>query len=121
MKRILGIFLLVGLAFGLQSFYAGIHSHLLIKANEQFVLGGNKHGQFKVKAQNKLDVAFDVAERYADGRVVVLTTLKKGDVVKHTFAANVTALFINRSDKQAEADVHITGDVGLDMTYSAPQ
>ena len=99
----------------------GIHSHTSIKAGQQFVLGGQQRGAFRVKARNSGPVPLGVAERRADGILQERGRLEPGQRAELAFAAGSAALVRNLGDRQAEIDVVISGDAsfGMGMTYEA--
>ena len=93
----------------------GIHSHTSIKAGEQFVLGGQQRGAFRVKARNSGPVPVSVAERRADGTLAELGRLEPGQRAELAFAAGSAALVRNLGERQAEIDVVISGDASFKM------
>ena len=96
-----------------------IHSHTSIKAGEQFVLGGQQRGAFRVKARNSGPVPVSVAERRADGALEERGRLEPGQRAELAFAAGSAALVRNLGERQAEIDVVISGDASykMGMTY----
>ena len=96
-----------------------IRSHTRIKAGEQFVLGGEQRGAFRVKARNSGPVPVSVAERRADGTVQERGRLEPGQRAVLAFAAGSAALVRNLGEREAELDVVISGDAsfGMGMTY----
>jgi len=96
-----------------------IHSHTSIKVGQQFVLSGQQHGAFRVKARNSGSVPVSVAERRADGALQERGRLEPGQRAELAFAAGSAALVRNLGEREAEIDVVITGDAsfGMGMTY----
>ncbi len=92
-----------------------IHSHTSIKAGEQFVLGGQQRGAFRVKARNSGPVPVSVAERRADGALEERGRLEPGQRAELAFAAGSAALVRNLGERQAVLDFRITGDVSFNM------
>lgn len=93
----------------------GITSHTSIKAGEQFVLGGQQRGAFRVKARNSGPVPVSVAERRADGALQERGRLEPGQRADLAFAAGSAALVRNLGERQAELDVVISGDASFKM------
>lgn len=81
-----------------------IISHIYTKVGEQFVLGGQQRGAFRVKARNSGPVLVSVAERRPGGTVEERGRLEPGQR---------TALVRNLGDRQAELDFEITSDASL--------
>ena len=96
-----------------------IHSHTTIKAGEQFVLGGQQRGAFRVKARNSGPVPVSVAERRADGGLQERGRLDPGQRAELAFAAGSAALVRNLGERPAEMDFVVSGDVsfGMGMGY----
>lgn len=96
-----------------------IHSHTSIKVGQQFVLGGQQRGAFRVKARNSGSVPVSVAERRADGALQERGRLEPGQRAELAFAAGSAALVRNLGEREAKIDVVITGDAsfGMGMTY----
>ena len=96
-----------------------IHSHTSIKAGQQFVLGGEQRGAFRVTARNSGPVPISVAERRADGTLTELGRLEPGQRAELAFAAGSAALVRNLGERQAEIDVVISGAASykMGMTY----
>ena len=97
----------------------GIHSHTSIKAGQQFVLGGQQRGAFRVAARNSGPVPISVAERRPDGTLTELGRLEPGQRAELTFAAGSAALVRNLGERQAGIDVVISGAASykMGMTY----
>ena len=92
-----------------------IHSVTTIKVGQQFVLGGQQHGAFRVKARNSGPVPVSVAERRADGTLTELGRLEPGQRAELAFAAGSTALVRNLGAHDAELTVVISGDASFKM------
>ena len=92
-----------------------IHSHTSIKVGQQFVLGGQQRGAFRVKARNSGPVPVSVAERRADGTLQERGRLEPGQRATLAFEAGSAALVRNLGDSQAEIDVVISGDASFKM------
>lgn len=99
-----------------------LHSHLLIDAGKQFLLGGGQPGAFTVRGQNVGPVPVDVREEPRSGPAIGRGTLAPGATARLKFAAGATARLINRGTKQAVLELDVTGDTGqLRMTYEPAQ
>ncbi len=101
--------LLPVLAFG------PITSHTYIKVGEQFVLGGQQRGAFRVKVRNSGPVPVSVAERRPGGTIEERGRLEPGQRAVLAFGAGSAALVRNLGDRQAELDVEITRDASFSM------
>ena len=99
----------------------GIHSHVTIKAGEQFVLGGQQRGAFRVAAKNVGAVPVEIRERPQGGGTFGKATLAPGQSGALKFAAGSTAVLLNPSRQPANLTLSITGDTRLGMTYEPVQ
>ncbi|MDO7851961.1 hypothetical protein [Hymenobacter convexus] len=114
--RLVGLVLSVSLP--LLSLAGTIHSHLLIEAGKQFILGGGQPGAFRVVAHNVGPVPVEIRERPRGGGIFGKTTLAPGQRGVLRFAEGSTAVLLNPSPKQAELDLTVSGDTKqLAMTY----
>ena len=101
----------------LTSAYRGnVHSDLYIEPGKQFVLGGGQRGAFKVAARNVGKVSVEVKERPASGALQSKATLKPGQSATLRFAAGSAAVLVNTTSTQANLDLSITGEPGLNMS-----
>jgi hypothetical protein len=99
-----------------------VHSHLLIEAGKQFILGGGQPGSFTVVGQNNGPVAVEVLERPLGGPTLWRARLEPGQRARLKFGPGITALVRNTSARQAVLDVDVFNGQGLTMTYeSAPR
>jgi len=94
-----------------------IRSNVGVPARQEFVLGDNGHGAFKVEAKNTGDVPVEVSERYRNGSSSEGQVLQPGEEAILRFAANSAAILRNDNDQDALVKVKITGDTGLNMGY----
>ena len=92
-----------------------IHSVTTIKVGQQFVLGGQQHWAFRVKARNSGPVPVSVADRRADGTLTELGRLEPGQRAELAFAAGSAALVRNLGARDAELTVVISGDASFKM------
>ncbi|NML65612.1 hypothetical protein HHL22_10380 [Hymenobacter sp. RP-2-7] len=92
-----------------------IFSQTFIDAGQQFVLGGQQRGAFRVAAHNTGPVPVSVAERQADGKVQERGRLEPGQRVALAFGAGSAALVRNLGERQAVLDFRISGDASVSM------
>ncbi|MDQ2773009.1 MAG: hypothetical protein M3Y54_21195 [Bacteroidota bacterium] len=92
-----------------------IHSVTFIKAGQQFVLGGQQRGAFRVKARNSGPVSVSVAERRANGVLEERGRLEPGQRAELAFAAGSAALVRNLGEREAKMDFVVKGDVSVSM------
>jgi hypothetical protein len=110
--------LTVAVLLPLLSFAGTIHSHLLIEAGKQFILGGGQPGAFRVVAHNVGPVPVEIRERPRGGGIFGKITLAPGQRGVLRFADGSTAVLLNPSPKQAVLDLTVSGDTKqLAMTY----
>ncbi|MDQ2795135.1 MAG: hypothetical protein M3Y12_14180 [Bacteroidota bacterium] len=95
----------------------GIHSHLLIEAGNQFVLGGDQVGPFRVSARNPGRVPVLFLERSQQGAVVQRGRLGPGQSVQFRLAAGAELLVRNLGRARAELDLDLKGANGSKMVY----
>lgn len=96
----------------------GIHSHLLIDAGKQFVLGGDQVGPFRVSARNSGRVPVLFLERADDKSVPVQRgRLEPGQSAQLRFGAGAAVLVRNLGRERAELDVNIKGPSNSRMIY----
>lgn len=96
--------------------WGNVHSDLFIEPGQQFVLGGNQRGAFKVAARNVGKVAVEVKERPANGALFSKANLKPGQQATLRFAAGSAAVLVNATGTKANLDLRITGEAGLTMS-----
>jgi hypothetical protein len=88
---------------------SGIHSQLFLKPNEQFILGGDQRGAFRVAAHNTGPVPVEVRERRRSGELRALAVLQPKQKARLAFEAGATALLRNTGQQQAVLALHVTG------------
>ncbi|MEM7657105.1 MAG: hypothetical protein AAF399_13305 [Bacteroidota bacterium] len=94
-----------------------IHSNLNIPAGQEFVLGGNGNGRFKVELNNTGQPEVEVLEDFASGKVVTIGKLAPNAKSKRRFSSGSAAILRNPTDQDALVKVRITGDLRLGMVY----
>jgi len=93
-------------------------SNTIIKPNDSFVLGNNKHGAFKVKLKNVSKNNIEVYHAPIAGGKHSSQKVKPNESATVKVDRN-TALIINNTSKDtASVDLKVTGDTGLSMGYS---
>ena len=98
-----------------------IHSVTFIPPNQQFILGGEQRGAFKVVANNIGPVPVEIRERPQGGSIFGKAVLEPGQKGTLRFLAGSTAVVLNPSRKEAKLDFVITGDTNLGMTCEPVQ
>lgn len=96
-----------------------IRSNVGIPAQQEFVLGANRHQAFKVKAQNTGSVSVEVSDRFGNGSSTLSQVLEPGEEAEIRFTQNSAAILKNDNPSEAMIKVKITGDTGLNMGYEA--
>ena len=94
-----------------------IHSHLLLDAGKQFVLGGDQAGAFRTQARNTGPGPVLVLERLPNGTVLERGRLEPGKAAQLNFQAGSAVLVRNLGDKRAELDGDIKGANTSRMDY----
>ncbi len=92
-------------------------SNTIIKANESFVLGNNRHGSFKVKLRNVSTSNLDVYMAPVDGGIYSRQQVKPDETVSVHVESNTAIVIENATDKTASVDLKVSGDTGLSMGY----
>lgn len=114
---LLTVLLALGLLATLASGYGNIHSHLLIPPGQQFILGGDQPGAFRVRGRNVGPVLVEVRERQRNGQLLYRAALPPGERATLSFAPGSTALLRNASERKAVLDLDISGRSPGRMTY----
>ena len=118
MRNFLLLLLLITALLAAHAATSGIHSHLLIDAGKQFVLGGDQIGPFRVSARNSGRMPLLLLERADDKSVPVQRgRLEPGQSAQLRFAAGAAVLVRNLGRERAELDVDIKGPSNSRMTY----
>ena len=118
MRNFLLLLLFITALLAAHAAATGIHSHLLIDAGKQFVLGGGQVGPFRVSARNSGRVPVLFLERADDQSAAVERgRLEPGQSAQLRFAAGAAVLVRNLGRERAEVDVDIKGPSNSRMTY----
>ncbi|MEO0895884.1 MAG: hypothetical protein AAFY71_05770 [Bacteroidota bacterium] len=97
----------------------GIKSNLTVPAKQQFVLGGEQKGAFKVKYENTGDETVTLKEISDTGKEIQSLKVEPGENGTVNFQKSSKALVINEQGQKARLKVKITGDTNkLGMKYT---
>jgi hypothetical protein len=81
------------------------------------MLGENEQAAFTAEAQNLGDVPVTIG-RWSGSEVKPLAELAPGGVAAQRYDRGQTAVFVNRSDREASLFVAVRGDTELGMRYT---
>ena len=84
-----------------------LHSQLFLAPAEQFLLGGNQEGSFKLDAYNAGKVPVSLSEQLPGGTWQPIAELQPGARTEHRFGAGAAARVRNLS-ATAPGEVHLT-------------
>ena len=93
-------------------------SNTIIKPNDSFVLGNNKHGSFKVKLKNVSRNNLEVFHALINGGKHSSQKVKPNESATVKVDRNTALVISNTSEDTASVDLKVTGDIGLSMGYS---
>jgi hypothetical protein len=101
------------------SFYScrSLSSVTSIKANDAFILGNNKHGDFEVKLKNISNQDLELWETPIDGGRHSALIVKPKQTVKVKVDKNTALRVNNNSGEEASVELLVKGDLGLSMGY----
>lgn len=94
-----------------------LHSTTTIQANDAFILGNNKHGQFSASVTNVSTSPLTVWQYPIDGGRHSPLTLQPAANVKLKVGKNTALRIENSSDKSVDVKLDVKGDIGLSMGY----
>lgn len=94
-----------------------LHSTTTIQANDAFILGNNKHGQFYASVTNVSTSPLTVWQYPIDGGRHSPLTLQPAANVKLKVGKNTALRIENSSDKSVDVKLDVKGDIGLSMGY----
>ena len=94
-----------------------LKSTTYIKANEAFVLGNNKHGEFHVKLKNASSNILELWEAPIDGGRHSQLIIKPNETIKVKVEKNTALRINNNNTKEAKIELFVKGDTGLSMGY----
>jgi hypothetical protein len=110
------------LAFALLIFvvacgFGSLHSTTTIKPKDQFILGNNEHGKFKVRLTNNSGQNLEVYHAPIKGGKHSGQTVKPNETVNVKIDKNTALIIDNASADTVTVSLKVTGDVGLSMGY----
>ena len=117
MRNFLLLLLLITSLLAAHAATRNTHSHLLIDAGKQFVLGGDQVGPLRVSARNSGRVPVLFLERPKQGPAVERGRLEPGQAVRLSFASGVAVLVRNLGRERAELDLDLKAPRGSQMVY----
>jgi hypothetical protein len=88
-----------------------------IKANDAFILGNNKHGEFYVKLKNISATNLELWKAPIDGGQHSPLTVKPNETVRVSVEKNTALKIENKMNNQATVELLVKGDTGLSMGY----
>ena len=111
------IFTLALAAMGFVLGSCSLRSTTYIKANEQFQLGNNNHGRFRVKLRNTSAQDIEIYRAPITGGRHSGQSVKPGETVGVRVEANTALVIVNPSAQEASVQLTVHGDTGLAMNY----
>ncbi len=94
-----------------------LKSTTYIKPNDQFILGNNKHGSFRVKLENISKKPIEIYLAPIDGGTHSPQTLAVNQIVNVKVSANTAVVISNMTSDTAAVSLKVNGDTGLSMQY----
>ncbi|TAD98954.1 MAG: hypothetical protein EAZ97_10065, partial [Bacteroidetes bacterium] len=96
---------------------ATLNSNTSIQPNENFILGNNKHGSFKVNLKNVSKQELQVYLAPIDGGKHSPQNVKPSQTINVKVDANTALFIVNKSSDTVSVKLKVTGDLGLSMGY----
>ncbi|MEQ1623721.1 MAG: hypothetical protein ABL870_03465, partial [Sediminibacterium sp.] len=103
------------------SMFSSLSSVTTIQPKQQFVLGNNEHGNFKVAAKNISNQPIKVHFAPIDGGSHSIQTIQPNETVSLRVEKNTALVFANPSNDTINVSLHVKGDLGLSMGYQNKQ
>ena len=97
--------------------FGSLTSNTTIKPNENFVLGNNEHGSFKVKLKNVSNHDLKIIRAPITGGTHSPITVSPNKTITVKAEKNTAIIIENKSNESASVDLYVTGDTGLSMGY----
>lgn len=97
--------------------FGSLTSNTTIKPNENFVLGNNEHGTFKVKLKNVSNHDLQIIMAPVTGGTHSPITVGPNETITVKAESNTALVVKNKSNENASVDLYVTGDTGLSMGY----
>lgn len=117
MKNQLTVLLAGMFLFSACSVFSSLTSVTTIQPKQQFVLGNNEHGHFKVEAKNLSKQAIKIHFAPIDGGSHSSQTIHPNESVSLKVDKNTALVFANPSYDTINVSLHVKGDLGLSMGY----
>lgn len=117
MKNQLTVLLASMLFFSACSVFSSLTSVTTIQPKQQFVLGNNEHGKFKVEAKNLSNQVIKIHFAPIDGGSHSSQTIQPNESVSLKVDKNTALVFANPSNDTINVSLHVKGDLGLSMGY----
>jgi hypothetical protein len=121
MKKQLTILFAAILYLSACSLFTSLSSTTTIQPKQQFVLGNNEHGNFKVEAKNLSNQPINIHFAPIDGGSHSSQTIMPNELVSLKVAKNTALVFANSSNDTVNVSLHVKGDLGLSMGYQNKQ
>ncbi|MEY2903838.1 MAG: hypothetical protein RLY89_2944 [Bacteroidota bacterium] len=121
MKKQLTVLLASILVLSACSLFTSLSSVTTIQPKQQFVLGNNEHGNFKVAAKNLSNQPVKVHFAPIDGGSHSVQTIQPNETVSLKVEKNTALVFANPSNDTINVSLHVKGDLGLSMGYQNKQ
>jgi hypothetical protein len=115
-KNMKTLFASIALSFSLMA-CSSLTSNTIIKSNESFVLGNNKHSSFRVKLKNVSKNDLEVYYAPIDGGTHSNQNVKQNKTVSLLVDKNTALIISNKSAETGSVDLYVTGDTGLSMDF----
>jgi hypothetical protein len=97
--------------------FGTIKSNTTIKPYDQFILGNNEHGKFKVRLTNNSKKDIEVYHAPIGGGKHSGQIVKPNETVTVKIDKNTALIIDNSSADTVTVSLKVTGDVGLSMGY----
>jgi hypothetical protein len=121
MKKQLTVFVASMLFLSACSLFTSLSSVTTIQPKQQFVLGNNEHGNFKVEAKNLSNQTVKIHFAPIDGGTHSSKTIQPNETVSLKVEKNTALVFANPSNETINVSLHVKGDLGLSMGYQNKQ
>ena len=121
MKKQLTVFVASMLFLSACSMFSSLSSVTTIQPKQQFVLGNNEHGNFKVAAKNISNQPIKVHFAPIDGGSHSIQTIQPNETVSLRVEKNTALVFANPGNDTINISLHVKGDLGLSMGYQNKQ
>ncbi len=117
MKKQLTILVASILFLSACSLFSSLTSVTTIQPKQQFVLGNNEHGNFKVEAKNLSNQPVKIHFAPIDGGTHSSQIIKPNETASLKVDKNTALVFANPSNDTINVSLYVKGDLGLSMGY----